>query len=132
MKIKVLLLSLFISTLFISCSRNRDKITGHDDMLTKEAIVEVAKEMGKDLELPMELITTYYDVNNIEWDKCFSVLKKDDIENYDFVKEKLRNRSYQAVLLRPEPGKLCDGSFWVLIDKRTGEGIIAVQDNFYE
>ena len=130
MKLKIFLLFLFAFS--TGCSRNQDKPEDSYSTMTREDLIEVAKEMGKDLELPMEVITTSYDVNNIEWDKCFSVLKKDDIENYDFVKEKLRNRSYQAVLLHPEPGKLCDGSFWVLIDKRTGEGIIAVQDNFYE
>ena len=99
-----------------------------NDMLTKQEIIEVAKQVGADLELPMELITAYYDVNNIEWNNRLVKLQKLDPEDYKWTKKRLKNRLYQAVHLRPEPGKVLDGSFWILIDKNTGEVIIGHQN----
>ncbi len=126
MKLKVLL-PLLLGTLFMGCSENQDELEDSDDMLTEQEIAEVAKQVGVELELPMELITAYYDVNNVEWGNYLADLQKEETKAYKWSKKRLKNRCYQAVHLRPEPGKVLDGSFWVLIDKKTGEVIMSIQ-----
>ena len=110
MKLKVFLL-LLLSTLFIGCSKNQGNLEDSDHMLTEEEIVEVAKKVGVELEFPMELITAYYDVNNVEWGNYLADLQKEETKAYKWSKKRLKNRCYQAVHLRPEPGKVLDGSF---------------------
>jgi hypothetical protein len=127
MKLKITVI-LFLCTIFIGCSKNQDNPDHSVGMLTQQEIIEVAKKEGVELELSMELITVYYDVNNIEWESYLTELQKEDKKAYKWTKKRLKNRYYQAVHLRPEPGKVLDGSFWVLIDKKTGEVIMGIQD----
>ena len=128
MKLRVFTLVFVI--LIVGCSENKHlNSEDSNDMLTKEQIIEIANKALITHHLNMDKITVYYDTDNKEWTNYLRMLREEEApaEFACFEKEYLEGRNIQAIHYSLGPN-IIDGAYWLLIDKKTGEIIITIQD----
>ena len=88
--------------------------------LSKEKIVEIAKNKAKEIDIYFLQHVVIYDEHNMEWHDWLAYWEKGDpefVKRYNYPKG-----SYQAVRFKPKPGAL-GADLWVLVDPNTGEVI---------
>ena len=103
------------------CKKREFSIEDCNNMLTKEKIISLAKEVVKSQDFSLEYMEIYYDDANKKWSETLKKLKK---ENRGFARQYIKllhNRCFQAVLFIPDITETMSGEFWVFVDTETGE-----------
>ena len=103
------------------CKKGEFNIEDCNNMLTKEKIISLAKDVVKSEDLPLEHMEIYYDEANKRWSGTLKRLKKEDKDFARRYTKLLHNQCFQAVLFIPDISKVMSGEFWVFVDTETGE-----------
>lgn len=121
MKVRIFLIVFVV--LIGGCKVHTESVSDEDtNTLTEKQILEIANEFATSSDFYSEGMTPYYDVGNKRWDSIWTQFKKENpadpsIEVHENI---LVGRCYQAVLYKHDV-PMIDGSFWVFVDKKTGE-----------
>ena len=124
-KLKALISAfIMLSMLMVGCTDKKEVDSENSNgTLTKQNIMDIANKAAMSCELYIDGMKAYYDVGNKKWEKSLSEALEEDPDEAIPIKEHLENRCYQAVLYEPNQA-MFDGTFWIFIDKKTGEVIL--------
>jgi hypothetical protein len=95
---------------------------GHCNDLSKERVIEIAKQAARDLGFDLKKMTIEADENNTKWKEEFA-----SIENAPgHIGKKVKDKKYWAVYFAPIPPSdpntvQMGGDLWVFVDANTGE-----------
>lgn len=118
---------LFIIFLLLisGCKKQVGNALGDDaDMLTEKQLLEIANKAAKSSDGYIEGMIPYYDVDNRQWEIALAQFKKDNPDDYESIKRITADRCYLAVFYKTTNAYIIDGTFWILVDKKTGKIII--------
>jgi hypothetical protein len=95
---------------------------GHCTELSKEKVIEIAKQAARDLGFDLKKMTMEADVNNTKWKEAFPSIEKAP----GHIGKKVKDKKYWAIYFEPisssDPSVVqLGGDLWVFVDANTGE-----------
>lgn len=123
MKVKIFLIVFIV--LIGGCRRHTGSVSVDDaNTLTEKQLLEIANKTAMSSEGYIEGMSPHYDVDNKQWEIVLAQFKKNNPDDYESIKRILAGRCYLAVFYKTNDPYIIDGTFWILVDKKTGKIII--------
>jgi len=117
---KLILLLLLIGA---GCRDHSNSSAEPRDMLSRDQIIQIAqgraREMGSFADGEMKV---HFDDGNKVWLGILGELEREDAEAAEAYRRLLDKKNYQALRISHDPPSI-DGTYWVFVDKMTGEVI---------